>query len=213
MGLPLGKLICASNENNVLFDFFRTGVFDLRKRSLKQTISPAIDILIPSNLARMLYIATDGNSTLISKWLAQLKSEKYFEIPKELLVQLQKDFGYGWCTETNCLETIRNVYQRTNILIDPHTAVAKYVADSQQSKNIMLIASTAHYAKFPETVLKALGEKSDDAFKRIEEMASDKSPFHKQLKGIMEKPIIHKRRCPADKQSIMKEIISFLTKL
>ncbi|NWX98481.1 THNS1 protein, partial [Nothoprocta ornata] len=157
MGIPIRKCVCASNENNVLTDFVRTGVYDLRGRTLIPTLSPAIDILKSSNLERYLHLMARGDGQLVSQLYSQLEEQGRFQLQKELLEKLQGDVVAGWCSEEDCLAAIHSVYSTTGYILDTHTAVAKVVADRLQDRTCpVIISSTAHYSKFAPAILRAL---------------------------------------------------------
>src|SRR5690606_21226205 len=122
LGLPIRNLIAASNENNVITDFIRTGSYDLRHRSFQKTISPSIDLLI------------NGDYTMVKKLFNKLTSDHYFNIDSNLLQKIQSQIHGDWTNENQCLETMKNIYKQTQQLIDPHTAVAVHVAE-KFSKN------------------------------------------------------------------------------
>ncbi|OXB57855.1 hypothetical protein ASZ78_013958 [Callipepla squamata] len=157
MGIPIRKCICASNENNVLTDFIRTGFYDLRGRKLVPTFSPAIDILKSSNLERYLHLIADGDGQLVPQLYNQLENQGHFQLRKGLLAKLQQDLVAGWCSEEDCLAAIHSVYSTTGYILDTHTAVAKVVADRLQDRTCpIIISSTAHYSKFAPAILRAL---------------------------------------------------------
>lgn len=157
MGIPIRKCICASNENNVLTDFIRTGIYDLRGRKLVPTFSPAIDILKSSNLERYLHLIADGDGQLVTQLYDQLENQGHFQLRKDLLEKLQQDLVAGWCSEEDCLAAIHSVYSTTGYILDTHTAVAKVVADRLQDRTCpIIISSTAHYSKFAPAILRAL---------------------------------------------------------
>ncbi|XP_021243692.1 threonine synthase-like 1 isoform X2 [Numida meleagris] len=157
MGIPIRKCICASNENNVLTDFIRTGIYDLRGRKLIPTFSPAIDILKSSNLERYLHLIADGDGQLVTQLYNQLETQGHFQLRKDLLEKLQQDLVAGWCSEEDCLAAIHSVYSTTGYILDTHTAVAKVVADRLQDRTCpIIISSTAHYSKFAPAILRAL---------------------------------------------------------
>nr|AGT02626.1 threonine synthase [Strigomonas oncopelti] len=175
MGVPIRKLVVASNCNDVLFDFVRTGVYDIRTRALAVTASPSIDILKASNVERFLYLLGDGDAAMVADCMAKLETEGHFEITAAMKARMHDCFWAGRCDEADCAETIKEVYEasgRTRLL-DPHTAVAVFVArqyrETEQLKEDLeanapvpplVVASTAHWAKFPEPVLQAIrGEK------------------------------------------------------
>ncbi|NXL28987.1 THNS1 protein, partial [Glaucidium brasilianum] len=157
MGIPIRKCICASNENNVLTDFIRAGVYDLRGRKLIPTFSPAVDILKSSNLERYLHLIANEDGQLVTQLYNQLENQGHFQLQKDLLEKLQQDLVAGWCSEEDCLAAIHSVYSTTGYILDTHTAVAKVVADRLQDRTCpIIISSTAHYSKFAPAILKAL---------------------------------------------------------
>ncbi|XP_052551262.1 threonine synthase-like 1 [Tympanuchus pallidicinctus] len=157
MGIPIRKCICASNENNVLTDFIRTGIYDLRGRKLVPTFSPAVDILKSSNLERYLHLIADGDGQLVTQLYNWLENQGHFCLQKDLLEKLQRDLVAGWCSEEDCLAAIHSVYSTTGYILDTHTAVAKVVADRLQDRTCpIIISSTAHYSKFAPAILRAL---------------------------------------------------------
>ncbi|EDL78801.1 rCG55770 [Rattus norvegicus] len=157
MGIPIRKFICASNQNHVLTDFIKTGHYDLRNRRLAQTFSPSINILKSSNLERHLYLMANKDGQLMADLYNQLESQLHFQIEELLVEKLQQDFVADWCSEGECLEAISTTYNTSGYILDPHTAVAKVVADKMQDKSCpVVIASTAHYSKFAPVVLQAL---------------------------------------------------------
>ncbi|XP_054027412.1 threonine synthase-like 1 [Dryobates pubescens] len=157
MGVPIRRCVCASNENNVLTDFIRTGVYDLRARKLIPTFSPAVDILKSSNLERYLYMIAHEDGQLVAHLYNQLENQGHFQLGKELLGRLQQDLVAGWCSEEDCLAAIHSVYSTTGYILDTHTAVAKVVADRLQDRSCpIIISSTAHYSKFAPAILRAL---------------------------------------------------------
>ncbi|CAD2220328.1 Pyridoxal-phosphate dependent enzyme, putative [Angomonas deanei] len=172
MGLPLGKLIVASNVNDVLYEFVQTGKYDITSRHLAPTASPSIDILKASNVERFLYLLSDGDADLVALFMSQLEKNGCFEITEAMKHRMKESFWSFRCDEANCAKTIKEVYEASGKkrLLDPHTAVAVYVAKqyretvaleselSQGGKPVapLVIASTAHWAKFPEPVLHAI---------------------------------------------------------
>ncbi|XP_004600079.3 threonine synthase-like 1 [Ochotona princeps] len=157
MGLPIRKFICASNQNHVLTDFIRTGHYDLRERKLVQTFSPSIDILKSSNLERHLHLMANKDGQLMTKLFSQLEKQHHFQIEEMLVKKLQQDFVADWCSEEECLAAIGSTYASSGYILDPHTAVAKVVADRLKDKTCpVIIASTAHYSKFTPAILQAL---------------------------------------------------------
>ena len=158
MGLPLGKLICASNSNNVLTDFFETGVYD-RNRPFHATISPSMDILISSNLERLIWFAAGEEET--ARLMKLLNSDGRYHISDSVKAELDKDFAAFWCSESETADEIRRIYSDFNYLCDTHTAVAMNAARKYKEKTgddaKIIIASTASPYKFSPAVCKALG--------------------------------------------------------
>lgn len=159
MGLPVNKLICASNENNVLTDFIKRGIYDI-EREFKKTISPSMDILISSNLERFLFEITGHDSTKIKRWYQQLADKKSFTVDQETLTKIQKLFVGYYAEEKEVKKTIKNTYQNYNYLIDPHTGVGltslnKYRNESGDLTTTIL-ASTANPYKFSPAVLHSI---------------------------------------------------------
>ena len=160
MGLPVGRLICASNRNRVLTDFITTGVYDIN-RPFHKTISPSMDILISSNLERLLFELCRRNAETVRGWMASLRENKRFELPGELLSRLQAEFACGTADDTQTREAIRATFERCGVLTDPHTAVGISVLDSLRAEagaaSPTLINATASPYKFVSDVSEALG--------------------------------------------------------
>ena len=163
MGLPIGKLICASNENNVLTDFIKTGVYD-RNRSFKTTISPSMDILISSNLERLLYNLSDSEK--VADYMQQLKDTGKYEVSEEIKNAVKDVFEAGYVNDTQTKAEIKKVWDEHGYLIDTHTAVACAVNDELSDGTKTVIASTANPFKFNGSVLEALvgGLDTEDEF-------------------------------------------------
>ncbi len=221
LGLPVRHLITASNENNVIADFIRTGSYDLRNRSFQKTISPSIDILISSNLERFLYLLTNGDYSLIERLFNKLAHDRFFNVDSNLLKQIQSEIQGDWTTENECIETMKKVYHETQQLIDPHTAVAVHIAEKfSKNDNVpILISSTAHYGKFPQPVLKAIGNNeqslsSNDISTLLKDLQALKSmtPMHHELIELPNKPVVHTKTVEAKKSAIIQEIKIFLEK-
>jgi len=160
MGVPIKKLICASNSNNVLTDFIETGVYD-RNRAFHNTLSPSMDILVSSNLERLIFELSNHNDALVSGCMKQLNETGRYEIPDTLKAALQKNFAAGYCDDESTKQTIGRMWREHQYLIDPHTAVAFHVLE-QYRKNtgdttVTLVVSTASPFKFCAAVLNALG--------------------------------------------------------
>ena len=163
MGLPIAKLICASNENKVLYDFFQTGTYD-KNREFLLTSSPSMDILISSNLERLIYRIAGNDAKRNAAFMAQLVADGSYEITPEMRAQLA-DFEGGYATESDTEEMIKKLYDATGYIIDTHTAVAASVYDAYRNKSgdatKTVIASTASPFKFTRSVMKAIDERYD----------------------------------------------------
>ena len=159
LGLPVGTLICASNANNVLTDFIRTGTYD-RRRPLHKTVSPSMDILVSSNLERLLYFMSDGNTELVADLMKQLNNQGHYTVPEEMKTAIQAEFWAGCCDDAEAQQTIGKVWQEQRYLCDTHTATGWAVADSYVNQTgdtrPMVVLSTASPYKFPAAVLASL---------------------------------------------------------
>lgn len=156
LGTPIEMLLCASNENRILADFINTGTYDISDRDFLLTPSPSMDILVSSNLERQLFELTGRNTQAIKKWMDDLKTKKVFRIDGDTFARLRKDFAADSVNNADCLTTIKQVFTKHNYLLDPHTAVAYQVAERLRGENPVLIAATAHWAKFGENVYRGL---------------------------------------------------------
>ncbi len=157
LGLPVGKLIVASNANNVLTDFITTGTYD-RRRPFHKTISPSMDILVSSNLERLLYYLSDGDCELVASYMADLASQGSYTISNTMLERLNATFACGFADDDATRATIASTWEGLGVLIDTHTAVAKAVLDDRSSEGRQRIClSTASPYKFSADVLGALG--------------------------------------------------------
>ena len=170
MGLPVRRLICASNRNSVLTDFIRTGTYDAR-REFYRTESPSMDILISSNLERLLRLMS-GDAALVASLMAQLRTERHYSVPDTLLDAVQRRFWAGCCDDEAARGTIRRVWEEQHYLSDTHTAVAWNVAEQygweSGDHTPIVVLSTASPYKFPAAVLKALGAEAEgDEFDKM----------------------------------------------
>ena len=163
MGTPIDMLFCASNENRVLADFINTGLYDISDRPFYLTPSPSMDILVSSNLERQLFELTDRDSERIRTWMDEQKTERRFRVDPETFSRLRANFSADSADSAACFETIKEVYQEHKYLLDPHSAVAYTVAQRLRGDNPVLVASTAHWAKFGESVYRALHELEPEA--------------------------------------------------
>lgn len=195
MGLPVGKLICASNKNNILTDFIRTGVYDCR-REFYRTASPSMDILISSNLERLLRLMS-GDAALVSGLMAKLKTERCYEAPAELMAKIREKFWAGCCEDDAAMADIGKIWSEQHYLCDTHTAVAWNVA--QQYKSAcpdhapVVVLSTASPYKFPAAVLAAIGETCPgdefDMMEKLEDVTGVKMP--ENLRALRERAVRH----------------------
>lgn len=194
MGIPVNKLICASNANNVLTDFLNTGVYN-RNRPFHTTISPSMDILISSNLERLLYHLSGENDSQIREWFGALASEGKYEVSDSVKEMLKEEFYAGCCDDVQTKECIKEIYDKYSYTCDTHTAVAVKVyedykaATGDETKTI--IASTASPYKFSGSVLDAMGIDTDsDEFELVEKLSeASKIPVPASLAELKNKDI------------------------
>lgn len=213
MGVPIAKLICASNENKVLFDFFKTGKYD-RNREFVLTSSPSMDILISSNLERLIYTIAGQDAKKNSELMEALKKEGVYEITPEMKEKLS-DFEGGYSTEEETKETIGGTYKSTGYVMDTHTAVAAHVSrayrDASKDQKKMLVASTASPYKFARSVMTAIDEKYDELeeFALIDELEKVSGvAIPNAIEEIRNAQIRHTKECDADKmKETVKEIL------
>ena len=157
MGTPIRRLLCASNENRVLTDFINSGVYDISERTFVKTPSPSMDILVSSNLERQLFELTGRNAEAIKKWMADLREKRGFEVDADTFAKMGELYAADSVDNETCLATIREVFGNCGYLMDPHTAVAYKVAANLREEGVpVVIASTAHWAKFGNNVYRAL---------------------------------------------------------
>ena len=194
LGLPVAKLIVASDKNNVLFDFLTTGTYD-RQRPFYTTTSPSMDILISSNLERMLYYLADGDCELVASLMTQLAQGSY-NVPAELLAKIQAVFGCGWADEDQVAAAIKDCWDRNGYLIDPHTACGYHVlgqVPAASDAKARVVLSTASPYKFPRAVAGSLGLfcPPDDfaCMKVLEKATGTVAPA--QLSELQQKPVLH----------------------
>ncbi len=203
LGLPVNKLICASNENNVLYDFIKTGVYN-RNREFYKTISPSMDILVSSNLERLLYYLSGKNNALVKELMEELNSKGKYEITQDMWQLLNKDF-YGGCVfKEDVLKTIKETFEKYGYLLDTHTAVAyKTMEDYKKEtkdKTATIVLSTASPYKFTRSVYQALyGEAEEDEFTLMEKLFKNtKVEIPENLKNLQTKEIRHSHVCKVD---------------
>lgn len=195
LGLPVGTLVCASNANNVLTDFLRTGRYD-RKRPFYKTTSPSMDILVSSNLERLLFMLS-GDEKLVASLMSQLSKEGSYEVPTALFQKLQESFWSGYCDDAATKAAIGKVWREHHYLCDTHTAVAWEVAQQYKAANPhhnpVVILSTASPYKFPVAVLEGIGEMpTGDEYNTMEQLhAVTGVPIPKNLAGLKEREVLH----------------------
>ena len=214
MGVPFGKLICASNDNKVLYDFFRTGTYD-KNREFILTTSPSMDILVSSNLERLLYLSCGRDAAKTKELMEQLSKNGKYEITPEMK-EFMKDFSAGYADMEENAKEIRKVFDDTGYLIDTHTGVAAAVYEQYKAKTgdttKTVIASTASPYKFSRSVMEAvLGKKEDaDEFALIDEMeriSGVKIP--QAIEEIRDAKILHNRQCkPEEMEETVKQTFS-----
>lgn len=194
MGIPVNKLICASNINNVLTDFINTGVYD-RNRQFYATVSPSMDILISSNLERLLYLMTGKNDAVIRDWFGKLAAEGRYEVDDDVKAKLREEFCAGYCDDEQTKAAIHSVYDKYSYTCDTHTAVAVKVYNEYKASTgdatKTVIASTASPYKFSAAVLEAVdGKKYDiDEYDMVEKLAElSKLPVPEAIAGLRTKP-------------------------
>jgi len=195
LGLPVGKLICASNANNVLTDFIRTGTYD-RRRPLYKTQSPSMDILVSSNLERLLFLLSD-DTELVASLMSDLNTQGCYTVPEALKAAIQEEFWAGCCGDSEAKQTINQVWQQNRYLCDPHTATGWAVAEDYVNQTgdtrPMVVLSTASPYKFPAAVLEAIGGDCNgdefDQMERLEEISG--VPIPRNLSGLREKTERH----------------------
>ncbi len=178
MGLPIRRLICASNSNNVLTDFLKTGVYD-RNRPFHTTISPSMDILISSNLERLLYDITGRDGEKVTRWMEQLSTDGKYTVDSETLAKIQSIFAAGFCSDEETKEEIRRIYKQMHYLCDPHTAVASCIGRQYRKADgnrvHLVVISTASPYKFGPDVLTALTpgvQPSENVFEDVRRLSS-----------------------------------------
>ena len=196
MGLPVGKLVCASNANNVLTDFLRTGCYD-RRRPFYKTASPSMDILVSSNLERLLYLLS-GDDKLIADLMKQLSENGAYEVPADMLEKLHELFWAGFCDDEGAKAAIGKVWKDDHYLCDTHTAVAWDVAqqykEANPDHNAVVVLSTASPYKFPAAVLEGIGEQAEgDEFDVMEQLHRVTGvPVPKNLASLREREVCHR---------------------
>ena len=202
LGLPVGTLICASNANNVLTDFIRTGTYD-RRRPLLKTTSPSMDILVSSNLERLLYLLS-GDTALVAELMEKLSRDGVYTVPDGLKEAIQKEFWAAYCDDDRAAKVMGGVYQEQGYLCDPHTAAGFAAAEDYVAATgdhtPMVILSTASPYKFPAVVLSAIGGDTTgseyEQMDRLQEITG--VPIPAPLASLRNKPERHTDVIPKD---------------
>ena len=208
MGLPVRRLVVASNANDVLTEFLTTGVYN-RERPFIKTISPSMDILVSSNLERLLYYASDGDCELVSSLMGDLAEKGSYTVPQTMLERIQSLFGCGSANDDDARQTIHDTWEQDHVLIDPHTAVAKHVMDEMPSDgSVRVCLSTASPYKFPCDVLSALGTDCSGmngfaCMDALQHITGTVAP--KQLSGLRAAPRLHDDVCDREKMGAFVE--------
>ena len=199
LGLPVGRLICASNANNVLTDFLTTGVYD-RRRPLLKTTSPSMDILVSSNLERLLYLLS-GDTALVAGLMKDLSEQGFYRVPDALLGAIQAEFAAGYCDDAQAEAVIGRVYRERGYLMDPHTACGWAAAETHRGDAPTVVLSTASPYKFSTAVLTAIGaDISGSEYDRMERMqALTGIPIPPALAALRTKPERHTGVIPKEK--------------
>ena len=204
LGVPIAKLICASNDNKVLYDFFQTGTYD-KNREFVLTTSPSMDILISSNLERLIYLICDEDSEKTKELMEELKTTGKYTITLEMKEKLA-DFAAGYSTEEETAESIHDTYQKTGYVMDTHTAVAAHVCGQYRAKSgdqtKCVIASTASPYKFVKSVMSAIDAENANAdefdlLPKLQEVSG--VPMPQAIKDILDAKVLHDLECDADK--------------
>lgn len=212
MGLPVNKFICASNSNNILTDFLNTGVYD-RNRQFYTTMSPSMDILISSNLERLLYFIAGPEKTC--GYMKSLSENGRYEVESDILETLKEEFDAFCCDEDNCADTIKNIFDKYSYLSDTHTAVALYSAQQYINKvgdgfkNI--VASTASPYKFAADVLTSLGREVPNSNEEILKTLSEysKTSVPEPLANLFDKKVRFTKSIEKDYESMLDEVLAF----
>ncbi|XP_073344846.1 threonine synthase-like 1 [Pagrus major] len=216
MGIPIRKVICASNHNRIITDFITTGEYDLRGRPLMLSHSPAIDILKSSNLERFMYHVSDGDSRLVKELFTRLDAQQHFQVPEHLVGRIQQEVLAGWCSEDDCLAAIQSVHTQTGYVMDTHTAVAKVVADRLQDGSCpVVLCATAHYGKFAPAVFEALciqniPEDPVEQMKTLASAASRPETHRDMMKCLEESGRRGHTVCQAEYSELVEEVESMI---
>jgi threonine synthase len=208
MGLPVEKILIASNQNNVLTDFIRSGRYDLRERNVVSTVSPAMDILKSSNIERVLYELFGSART--RSLMSQLDEEKYYQLTKDELAQLQRLFAADFCSDVEGKAYIKSTFA-SGYLMDPHTATCLKVYETSRNRPLKtIVCATAEWTKFSPTIANALTGEMDrhdlDALESIASLAN--TPIPEMIQALFHKPKV--QTTLVDKQAIEAAVLDFL---
>ena len=210
LGLPVGRLVCASNANNVLTDFIETGVYD-KRRPFHKTTSPSMDILVSSNLERLLYLLSGCNNEYVADLMRDLKENGVYRVNETLLSKLQAEFSCGCADDDAAADAMETVWREQGYLMDPHTAVAWCVSEQfaaqRQDDAPIVVLSTASPYKFPAAVLSALGQDPDaDEFAALDQLhALTGVAIPKNLATLREAAVLH--RDVIDKEEMLSYVL------
>lgn len=220
LGLPINKLVCASNNNNVLYDFINTGIYD-KRRNFLETISPSMDILISSNLERLLYYVSGCDNKYVAQLMNNLKTEGFYKISDEMFDKIKENFISGYANDTDTKKIIKKVYESDDYLLDTHTAVAyKVLSDllkdkkNNFEKNKNIVLSTASPYKFSKDVYNSFEEITTnmEEFQIMEKLyEKTKIAIPENLKGLDKKEKLHKD--VIDKYEMKNYVLSILKEL
>ena len=214
MGLPIDKLICASNDNKVLYDFFTTGIYD-KNREFILTTSPSMDILISSNLERLIYKIAGNDAAKNKELMTSLTTTGKYDITDDMRAEL-KDFYGNYATEKETAEIIKDIYEKTGYIIDTHTAVAavvsrKYLRDTNDT-NKLVIASTASPFKFTRSVMNAINSKYDSMgdFELVDELSKiGNVKVPNAIEEIRNAKVLHDTVCEVDEMTdVVKKFLN-----
>ncbi len=209
MGLPIERLLCASNSNKVLTDFINTGIYDKRREFFK-TISPSMDILVSSNLERLLYSVTDQNAEQVADYMKRLNTEGLYQIDNDVLKRIQREFFGAWVDELETKEAIGRIYSDYKYLLDTHTAVAWRALEKYRfltsDDTYTIVLSTASPYKFADSVLDALDDAQpagSDPFANLAELHEKTGvEIPPRMLALKDMPVLHNEIIPADKMEL-----------
>ena len=209
MGLPVERLLCASNSNKVLTDFINSGTYD-KRREFYKTISPSMDILVSSNLERLLYNVTDEDASLVATYMKRLNTDGVYSIDNDVLKRVQREFFGAWVDELETKEAIGRIYGDYKYLMDTHTAVAWRALEKYRfltsDETYSIVLSTASPYKFADSVLEAIDEApahGADAFANLDELhAKTGTEIPPRMLALKDLPVLHSEVIPSDKMEL-----------